>query len=74
MVYTRTCRTLIKVKKIEWVYLFVFINSIILRYQIFSDSDANLVNFLSLGGAVRHFQWDIRGQFEGALSTGKLIC
>ena len=61
MVYRRTCRTLIKVKKMEWVYLFVFINSIILRYQIFSDSDANSVNFLSLGGVGSTFSVGYQG-------------
>ena len=55
MVYTRTCRTLTKIKKIEWFYLFVFVNSITLRYQILSDSDANSVNFLSLGGVGSKF-------------------
>ena len=61
MVDTRTCRTLIKVKKIEWVYLFVFINSITLRYQIFSDSDANSVNFLPLGGVGSTFSVGYQG-------------
>ena len=61
MAYTRTCRALTKVKKIEWVYLFVFINSITLRYQILSDSDANSVNFLSLGGAGSKFSVAYQG-------------
>ena len=73
MVYTRTCRTLTEVKKIEWVYLLVFINSIALRYQILSGFDANSVNFRSLGEA-GSYQWHIRGLFEGDFYTGKLIC
>ena len=73
MVYTRKCRTLTKVKKIEWVYLFVFINKIALRYQILSDFDANSVNFRSLGEA-GSYQWHIRGLFEGDFYTRKLIC
>ena len=67
MVDTRTCRTLIKVKKIEWVYLFVFINSITLRYQIFSDSDANSVNFLPLGGVGSTFSVGYQGPIWGGL-------